>query len=241
METSDNLLPTPSVKGNHNRKGLSKHSGDGLATAIQSISSPGAAHASLFPLLGKGKVRKMIATSGLRCYASYESFIRAGSSVKTLAALLLGATDWYSSKSMLTWKVKVTKSKRLLFQLAPLMRRIDGIGSGLLPTKSATSYGSNQGGAAGRIGKVRPSIETIIKMLPTASARDWKGSSNVKPRDTLDSAVEQGATKGQVGQRTGFRLQPRFVEWMMGYPDDWTALPDSKLLEMRLSRRSRHK
>jgi len=29
------LWPTPTVKGNYNKKGLSQHSGDGLATAVR--------------------------------------------------------------------------------------------------------------------------------------------------------------------------------------------------------------
>lgn len=38
------LLPTPTVNGNHNRKGASKNSGDGLATAVRKMMpTPGAA------------------------------------------------------------------------------------------------------------------------------------------------------------------------------------------------------
>ena len=33
----------------------------------------------------------------------------------------------------------------------------------LFPTPAAQSYGSNQGGAAGRTGKVRPSLETMAR------------------------------------------------------------------------------
>jgi hypothetical protein len=32
--TEENLWPTPTVNGNHNRKGVSKNSGDGLETAV---------------------------------------------------------------------------------------------------------------------------------------------------------------------------------------------------------------
>ena len=34
------LWPTPSVNGNHNRRGLSEHSGDGLATAVKLWPTP---------------------------------------------------------------------------------------------------------------------------------------------------------------------------------------------------------
>ena len=44
---------------------------------------------------------------------------------------------WYSSKCSLTWKPLVTKSKRILFQLAPSTPRTAGTGSGLLRTPDA--------------------------------------------------------------------------------------------------------
>jgi hypothetical protein len=33
----------------------------------------------------------------------------------------------------------------------------------LLPTPTATAYGSNQGGSAGRTGKVRPSLDSLAR------------------------------------------------------------------------------
>jgi DNA (cytosine-5)-methyltransferase 1 len=43
-----------------------------------------------------------------------------------------------------------------------------------LPTPSAVSYGSNQGGGAGRTGPVRHSLDALarLKLLPTTTARD---------------------------------------------------------------------
>ena len=42
--------------------------------------------------------------------------------------------------------------------------------------------------------------------------------------DTLDVAVQ--ATSNQ--DKTGATLSPKFVEWMMGYPRNWTVLKDGK-------------
>ena len=39
----------------------------------------------------------------------------------------------------------------------------------LLPTPTATSYGTNRGGGAGRVGKVRPSLRSLV---PTLTVRD---------------------------------------------------------------------
>jgi hypothetical protein len=60
----------------------------------------------------------------------------------------------------------------------------------------------------------------------------------MKPRDNVDSLIERGGTKGQIGKPTGLKLQPAFVEWMMGYPEGWTELPDSKPSATQSSRKS---
>jgi len=120
----------------------------------------------------------------------------------------------------------------------------------VLPTPTAASYGSNQGGAAGRTGKVRHSLESMAKLptptaadsrgtrtegygnpkagttltdmlkagLPTPTARDWKsGCSNItRNRRPLNETLSQAGH--------GPRLNPAFVEWMMGLPPAWTEL-----------------
>ena len=43
-----------------------------------------------------------------------------------------------------------------------------------LPTPTACSYGTNVGGAAGRVGKVKPSLNTLVRGLPTPTTRDWR-------------------------------------------------------------------
>jgi hypothetical protein len=63
-------------------------------------------------------------------------------------------------------------------------RPTSGNGSGYwLPTPSATPYGSNQGGAAGRTGPVRPSLETMAQrqMWPTPNVPN--GGRSMKQED----------------------------------------------------------
>jgi len=89
-------------------------------------------------------------------------------------------------------------------QLSPSMakswgcRRLQEL-AGLLPTPSASSYGTQRGGAAGRVGKERPSLSTMARhgTLPTQTSN------------------ATGATRRP--------LNPRFVEWMMGFPYEWVA------------------
>lgn len=169
------------------------------------------------------KERKTTATSGLKCYESYENSIRGGSSLKMLVASLLGAEVWYSNKCTLTWKVRDTKCKRLLFQLSPSMRHTDEIGSGLL---------------------LAPSAVQIVEHPDKIRARVAKnGYKNGTKYGSLSSQLmyKYPETKGGDGVKTGLRLQPNFVEWMMGYPKDWTEIPDSKVLEMRSYRKSQRK
>ncbi len=62
----------------------------------------------------------------------------------------------------------------------------------MLPTPTATDYGTNQGGAAGRTGTVRPSLRTML--TPTAT-----GSSNIH----------------------GTAVLLAIYAWMMGFPPGW--------------------
>jgi hypothetical protein len=61
--------------------------------------------------------------------------------------------------------------------------------------------------------------------LPTPLARDGRGA-GIKTRDNLDSMIEMGSKKGGTGQKTGLKLQPELVEFLMGVPEDYTNLPE---------------
>ncbi len=290
---------------------------------------PGDSLASLFPSLGSEKARQMTVTSGRKCSALYQKPGPLG----LLARMLLVSSTWSSNKCVLTWKAKAMKSSRLLFQLAPSMRRTGGIESGLLvtptvmdsagfcgkPDKGRTSPNSGRTltgqvlekfgegphamlptpragkttdeteqawgkrKAAGAVAtsplalairflktpsavetesevmEIRPgcdghyklrdqiamiptpraedseccgahrgkadSIYSAIKMLPTPQGADAerKGGDFARANrpgsggDDLTTAVRRGSNRGM-------RLQPAFVEWMMGYPKGWTKL-----------------
>jgi len=71
-----------------------------------------------------------------------------------------------------------------------------------------------------------------LAMLPTPRTAAARDSMHDRGKSNLGEIV---------GENIGLKLQPAFVEWMMGYPEGWTELPASKLSEMRLSRKSRKK
>jgi len=98
---------------------------------------------------------------------------------------------------------------------------------GLYPTPTATIYGTNKGGAAGRVGKERPSLETLAREWPTPTASEGNGAGKEGREGGLNlrTAVMSGRLSGETapdGRRTT-ALSPWFVEALMGFPDGWTS------------------
>ena len=59
---------------------------------------------------------------------------------------------------------------------------------------------------------------------PTPAMRDYKGGSpGMVGKSHLECVAEGYETKTQ---EKGLRLSPRWVEWLMGFPDNWTSLED---------------
>lgn len=156
------------------------------------------------------------------------------------------------------------------FALLTLERRTAGDASSCWPTATAERAGSNSGGE--RPGPKRPSLETLGRQWPTATATDsrasgaaaystdsgrhagttltdaavraWstprasdgaKGSPNQRQRGTPPLSAQAHGATGRQGLetstpgsasessgQTSFRLNPAFVEWLMGWPAGWT-------------------
>jgi hypothetical protein len=140
--------------------------------------------------------------------------------------MLLGSSTWASTTVFLTWKEKVTKSKRLLFQLAPKTPRIDGTGCGLLLTPKANEVEENQQRFvernADRSMNCYPALSTQIAMLPTPTSRDYKDTGN------MENVPVNALLGRELGKNRGLKLQPAFALWMMGYPTDWCDLKDGE-------------
>ena len=61
-----------------------------------------------------------------------------------------------------------------------------------------------------------------IAMLPTASTRDYKGMNG--PDHLNRERGHHDQLPNALGMKTGLKLQPAFVEWLMGLPQNWTDI-----------------
>ena len=132
-----------------------------------------------------------------------------------------------STASSATWKKMVTTQRGDYSQRLKSVRHTSGSESSYLPTPSATSYGSNQGGAAGRTGKVRHSLESMARhnLWPTPRASEYKdcGPVGSKSHTHMDKRSYLCAKAKDPDQPSGL-LNPTWVEWLMGVPTGWTGL-----------------
>mgnify|MGYP003551966851 CR=1 FL=1 len=168
-----------------------------MVTLNNSMELTGAEKLTLFPVdfhashtvaQGLEKEQKMNAIYGRKCLGLFERLPQNGLWVKTFSVLLLGRTDWYSSRCILIWRLRATKYKRLYFLLQVRTRLIDGTEHGLLHTPR--------------------SILATMKI----SLKDRPDHIRYRKKDLMEIP----------------NLNPRYLEWMMGYPDGWTKLEDSE-------------
>lgn len=110
---------------------------------------------------------------GRMSHLFFALYDRVMSSWRTAQRSLLGASDECS----VIWPRWGLMRAGVCWPLPTWAPRTSENGSGYsLPTPTAGSYGTNQGGAAGRVGKVRPSLETMAGkwLWPTPLAGDGK-------------------------------------------------------------------
>lgn len=204
---------------------------------------------SLLP--GSEAARQTTATSGLRCCASLRSSSPVGCLLRTLLEshlwssstvylrwtgnnILRTRRQWdkrvwvqcatergeeYWIRSWATLKKSDTKSERLLFRLVPSTPRTEGTGCGLWPTIRASD--ADHGGPNGRDSAGNPHLPMAVKMWPTPTTP--------RPHDNESTAGKYMPSQNQkdlaaVVAPTGGQLNPTWVEWLMGYPEGWTAL-----------------
>lgn len=91
---------------------------------------------------GSEKAQQMTVISGRKCLELLKLSPRVGSWQKTFTASLIGMTGWYSERSNLIWKLKVTKSQHLYCQLQVSTPRTKDIGFGSSDADVTQLYGT---------------------------------------------------------------------------------------------------
>ena len=161
--------------------------------------------ASRSVLPGSSEARTMTVTSGRRCLEYCGMFGPVGLLVRTL----LESSIWRSTRCLLTWKMRGTPARRLLFQLVPSTppHRRDRVAI-------VAYWGCGPAGSPSAEHHLKRGQLSGVVMYPTPRAQSATGPSNAPNR--------QGSPDLQTV--AGGQLNPEWVEWLMGYPIGWTEL-----------------
>lgn len=107
----------------------------------------------------------------------------------------------------------------------------DGGTGRMLPTPTAQDYGNNKSSSPNA--SVPPSLSQIARLFPTPTANeDAAGRPGAKMQPMLGNHPDV-KPPGSLGS-----LNPQWVEWLMGYPHEHTALKASATPSCRKSRKS---
>ena len=192
---------------------------------------PADSPASRSVLPGSSEARKMTVTSGRKCLELYARSDQLG----CLVRMCLESSIWRSTRCLLTWRTKVTPSRRLLFQLRASMPRTSETESQLSDMTKTERWAKNIENEDGqpRLWKTpiasdaanrefyhnsrgEPNLSGMVKLWPTPRVGGSRGNSPV------------GAKHGDLAAVAGGQLNPTWVEWLMGYPIGWTDLSASE-------------
>ena len=117
----------------------------------------------------------------------------------------------------------------IVYRLPPLVHLTDGIESGLLPTPLASAKPDSPAERK----RANPSLEAIVKMSSAIKISGLQGNYQFKEvhrvsckeirayRNTKGFA-QWGVEPETIPRLTEDRLNPDWVEWLMGFPHGWT-------------------
>ncbi len=115
------------------------------------------------------------------------------------------------------------------YSLPPLALPISATASGWLPTPTGSNGGANHTSPAVRERGHGLNLAGAARLWPTPSASDNRDRGNLS-----NACVQRRMRIGKqlmlsqvVSDQSG-QLNPRWVEWLMGFPDGWTDLSNSE-------------
>jgi hypothetical protein len=175
---------------------------------------------------------------GSRCAELLARYDPATQSWRTSQLCLDGGLAKFSE----TWPRSGMTRSGTAYRLPPLAPLTDGTASGLWPTPNVPNGGRTihhaefKGNTAYHNGKkVQVGLEAMVKMWPTPVSRDKRTIKGAQHPAGWTGAKGLCETVGEVeGTATG-SLNPTWVEWLMGFPAEWTALEPSATPSSRKS------
>lgn len=205
--------------------------------------------ASRFPVPGSAEAGRMTVTSGRK----WSGLSRNSGQLGLLEKMLLESSDWHSTVCYLTWRAKDTPHGHFLYQLRASVPRTRDTAQPLWPTPKAHPRGDCQSerrrrspdlasavmsaaprardcrtGQASRWEDSRRSrnLNGQAAMYPTPVAGKLCGGSNsVKVLERLrEKNCISGEEERSMKAGSGGKLNPEWVEWLMGFPTGWTDL-----------------
>ena len=170
-------------------------------------SSPGDFPASRFPAPENSGASKTKDTCGLKCSGLSGNCAPIG----CLAKMLLASSIWGSTRRSLTWKQPVTPLGYSYYLLLPSAHGMSAkeLSSSalLLPTPLASDTGD-----------VGENLD--VRMSPSGSFKKYN------PSGAAWTARLSWTVYRLVGRPPGnVKLNPDWVEWLMGFPQRWTDIP----------------
>ena len=209
-------------------------------------SSPAASPASPSPLQESGGALRMNATCGRRCA---ELLPNCGP-VGCLGKMLLASSIWGSTKRFLTWQKRDTLFSHSYFRLAVSahgMSASELLSSRLMfPTPLASDKSTGRDAAnldvflsENGVFRKRNKDGTIWSLSLSAAVFYLTPVASEGYRSTLKPAAFRGKSPSSNLSAQVIRqeqplsekaaLNPDWVEWLMGFPQGWTAAPSGEL------------
>ena len=161
--------------------------------------------ANLFPLPGSSEARQTTVTSGRKCAESCGSCTPLGYAVR----MCLTSKIWRSTRCLLTWKEKATKQQRCIYQLAVSVPGTD--------EKESQSWDTEK-----EWHEMHEKQFARLIPTPTASAARGAAKSRYFGGENYHCRLDELAELTPWG--VCGRLNPAWVEWLMGFPIGWTDL-----------------
>jgi len=165
---------------------------------------------------------------GEKWRGSFTKYSPDSCSWKTHQCSLLGDLDEFSE----TWPQWGLMRDGECWEQQTLEQNIRGTGFGLLENEwpTPTCHNSNEKGSPSEFKRDSPGLGTVVLWFPTPQASDNRDRGNMS-NPSIQRRIKLGKQimLSQSVDRSSGQLNPTWVEWLMGWPLEWT---DLKPLEM---------